>query len=148
MTVTVNTIGFGGKGLKEFVGLLRDASVSKVIDTRLRPDGQLSAYARRRDLEFFLESYESIEYEHNPDLAPTPEILDAYRRTKDWEQYERRFAQLIAEREMMQTLRSSLGDHESVALLCSEAGPQKCHRRLVAEHFAECTSEIAVRHLE
>lgn len=86
MTVTVNTIGFGGKGLKEFVGLLRDASVSKVIDTRLRPDGQLSAYARRRDLEFFLESYESIEYEHNPDLAPTPEILDAYRRTKDWEQ--------------------------------------------------------------
>ena len=30
-------------------------------------------------------------------------------------------------------LTEAIADHERIALLCSEAQPQRCHRRLIAE---------------
>lgn len=147
MSVRINTVGFAGKTLEDFVELLRGAGVSKVIDIRLRPDTQLSAYARQRDLRYFLGHYEGIAYEHDLELAPTPEILDEYRATKDWNTYVAGFSRLMREREMSDALQRAIAGHESVALLCSEAKPEKCHRRLLAERYVDCHPGTAVIHL-
>ena len=143
----LHTIGFAGKSLEQFLVLLREAGITRLLDVRLRPDGHLSAYARQRDLRYVLEHYEEIAYEHRPELAPTADILDGYRADKDWEQYEARFSTLLTERDWEDALDATLASGASVALLCSEAGPERCHRRLVAEAYASTHPGVDARHL-
>ena len=139
--MNVYTIGFTRKSLQQFLGLLEAARVTKLIDTRLRPTSQLAGFAKRDDLAFLLPRFAGIEYEHEPRLAPSAEILAAYRQSKDWPRYEVEFTKLIGERGMPAILRQAAATHERVVLLCSEAEPERCHRRLLAEAFsADCPS--------
>ena len=141
------TIGFAGKNLEQFVRLLREAQVTGLIDIRLRPTGQLSRYAHQADLKYVLEHYEGIEYVHAAELAPTGNILDDYRKSKDWNVYVRRFTSLMDERDMCSLLHSLAGDRQSVVLLCSEATAEQCHRRLLAEAYTKKHPETVLRHL-
>ena len=144
----LHTIGFAGKSLEEFLTLLRGANITRLLDVRLRPDGHLSAYARQRDLRYILEHYEGIAYEHRPELAPTAALLDGYRADRDWARYRRRFQALLRRREWEEALATTLDDDGArVALLCSEAAPERCHRRLVAEAYARRRPGTEVRHL-
>lgn len=150
MTSILFTIGFTKKTAEEFFRLLRDAGVQKVVDIRENRGGQLSGFAKYPDLEFFLDRILGVKYEHRPALAPSPEIRDAYRKTKDWEQYEKSFGELMLERKVVESVTPE--DFEGrVALLCSEPGPEKCHRRLVAEMLAQNWSsrghQVEVKHL-
>ncbi len=135
MRFTLYTIGFTQKTAEEFFGLLREAGVRKLIDVRANPGGQLSGFAKFPDIAFFLERILAIRYVHDPRLAPSPEIRDAYRKSRDWSAYEKAFMELMRARHLPESI--SPADFEgSVALLCSEATPEKCHRRLVAEMLA------------
>ena len=49
------TIGFTQKSADRFFGLLAEARVTRLVDIRLKPGGQLSGFANSRDLPFFLE---------------------------------------------------------------------------------------------
>ena len=84
---TLYTIGFQRKPLSQFIALLRQAGVDAIIDIRLRNTSQLSGYTKRDDLAFLLNKGFDIAYEHRPDLAPSGDILDAYREDKDWAAY-------------------------------------------------------------
>ncbi|MCK4626138.1 MAG: DUF488 domain-containing protein, partial [Phycisphaerae bacterium] len=93
------TIGFAGKSASEFFSKLRDSGVKLVVDVRLNNVSQLAGFTKKPDLEYFLEVIANIRYIHLPDLAPTKDILNAYRKKEiDWEEYERRFSLLIQER--------------------------------------------------
>ena len=136
MHSTICTIGFAGKTAEEFFRLLDDAGVKKVIDIREKRVGQLSGFAKFPDIAFFLDRLSGITYAYEPALAPSPEIRSAYRQSEDWSRYESSFLQLMRDRSVPQKLQAA--DFEgTVALLCSEPGPEKCHRRLVAEILAE-----------
>ncbi len=150
MESTICTIGFAGKSAEEFFDLLVGAGVKRLIDIRENRTGQLSGYAKWPDLEFFLARIGGIAYSYVPSLAPSPEIRDAYRETKDWPRYEALFLRLMGERGIPQSL--DLSEYEgTVALLCSEPQPEKCHRRLAAElireHGLRFGYSIAIRHL-
>ena len=47
---TIYTIGFTKKSLKEFINLLKKNKITKLIDTRLGKDSQLSGFAKSKDL--------------------------------------------------------------------------------------------------
>lgn len=130
------TIGFSGKSAERFFELLAANGVTDVVDTRLRPDGQLSAFARKGDLPYFLRRLISANYVHLPILSPSNDILDAYRTDKDWDSYVRRFEQLMDERHVPLAIDRSVFDGGVACLLCSEATPTRCHRRLVAERLS------------
>jgi uncharacterized protein (DUF488 family) len=132
----ITTIGFAGKTAEEFFGLLRTAGVKQLIDIRENRGGQLSAFAKYPDLSYFLHVIAEIVYVHEPLLAPSREIRETYRATKDWAQYESRFLELMRDRGVPQSL-ESLDLTGTIALLCSEPGPEKCHRRLVADILAD-----------
>ena len=136
MNSTLFTIGFSKKTAEEFFRLLQEAGVRKVIDIRESRVGQLAGFAKYPDIAFFLQRLLNIEYVHEPLFAPSPEIRTAYRKTHDWEQYEKSFLELMEQRKVLGQL-----DPEAfagkVGLLCSEAGPEKCHRRLVAQLLAQ-----------
>jgi uncharacterized protein (DUF488 family) len=144
---TIYTIGFQRKQLSGFINLLRQAGVDAVIDIRLRNTSQLSGYTKRDDLAFLLREGFGIAYEHRPDLAPTPEIFDAYRHDKDWAAYEERFRPLLVERHAEAIGNEILDRYEAICLLCSEPTPDRCHRRLVAEYWAEQIPDLKIVHL-
>jgi len=135
MASTLFTIGFTKKTAEEFFGLLQSAGVRKVVDIRENPGGQLSGFAKHPDLAFFLDRLVGAEYVREPLLAPSPEIRAAYKHTRDWQQYELSFLALMKERGVPECIDPTAFEG-SMALLCSEAGPEKCHRRLVAELLA------------
>ena len=144
------TIGFAGKTAQEFFALLEAAGVKQLIDIRQNRGGQLSGYAKHPDLAYFLQKIARIAYFPEPLLAPTPELLKIYRKTRDWPAYETRFLSLMKDRGVPETVDTANWPFK-VALLCSEAGPEKCHRRLVADLLAaRWRSEghdVEIRHL-
>ena len=144
------TIGFTGKSAEEFFALLRDAGVQSVIDVRQNRTGQLSAFAKHPDLEFFLRQIGKIGYRHEPLLAPTPELRKSYQEDKDWAAYGEGFLELLKQRGVPKSLDVSNWP-ANVALLCTEPGPEKCHRRLVADlltkHWRTASDDVEVRHL-
>ncbi len=144
---TVYTIGFQRKPLSEFITLLRQAGVDAVIDIRLRNTSQLSGYTKRGDLAYLLQEGFGIAYEHHVELAPDDEILDTYRQDQDWGAYEEHFRPLLIQRGAVNIGKEILSRYQTVCLLCSEPAPERCHRRLVAEHWAEFIPELTVVHL-
>jgi uncharacterized protein (DUF488 family) len=125
---------------------LNDSGVERLIDVRLNNASRLAGFARRADLPFFLEKLCRAEYIHEPGLAPTREILDAYRNGGAWPDYERAFLNLLRERRVEETLDRGLFDIPTV-LLCSEAGPERCHRRLILEYLDQEWGGIRAVHL-
>src|SRR5271169_814651 len=99
MTSTIFTIGFTKKTAEEFFRLLQDAGVQRVIDVRENRGGQLAGFAKYPDIAFFLDRTLGITYLYLPLLAPSPEIRQAYRSTKDWEAYEKSFFELMEQRQ-------------------------------------------------
>jgi len=144
---TVCTIGYTQKGLESFVHLLQEAKVDAVIDIRLRNTSQLAGFAKRDDLGFLLRTCLGIAYEHRPELAPTPEILNSYKAGGDWGAYERAFVPLLAERDAQTIGLELLARYRRPCLLCAEPTADHCHRRLLAEWWAERLPDVKVRHL-
>jgi uncharacterized protein (DUF488 family) len=140
------TIGFTKKPAREFFGKLRRPGLVRLVDVRLNNVSQLAGFSKRDDLAFFCESVLGIQYIHLPQLAPTQELLDAYKKTNgEWGEYEAKFLALMAERKVQETL--ELDAIEGGCLLCSEPTPEHCHRRLVAEYFQQRWPEVEIEHI-
>jgi uncharacterized protein (DUF488 family) len=143
----IYTIGFAGKTAETFFGTLKRAGVRRVVDIRLRPNGGLSPFARGTDLPFLLRELCGAEYVCEPQLAPTKENLSDYRKKRiDWPEYERRYCALLDELDIARKVDRKLFDIPSV-LLCSEARPDQCHRRLAAEFLKSRWPDVSVTHL-
>ena len=143
----VLTIGFTKKPAERFFRLLKDSGAKRVLDVRLNNVSQLAGFAKRDDLAYFLNQIGGIEYVHVPELAPTKEMLDEYRKKGgDWETYEGRFLELMQERRIEERISPDLLD--GGCLLCSEHQPHHCHRRLVAEYLRDRWGDVGITHLK
>lgn len=143
----IYTIGFTQKSAERFFSLMRENGVKRVLDIRLRPDGQLAGFAKRDDLAYFLRNLAGCEYIHLTQLAPTDEILNDYRADHDWQRFLRRFETLLEERQMPDVSIRNMLEEMPGCLLCSEASPDRCHRRVAAERMARLWPGTEVIHL-
>lgn len=85
----VFTIGFTKKTAQQFFEPLGRSGTKRVVDVRLSNVSQLAGFAKKDDLAFFLREVCDIDYVHLPDLAPTREMLDDYKKRKgDGKTYE------------------------------------------------------------
>jgi len=143
----INTIGFTKKNAEMFFSLVKGESVKTLIDVRLNNVSQLAGFAKRDDLRFFLRELCSTDYVHLPELAPTKELLNGYKKgVISWERYEDSFLNLMAQRNIERILQPSL--LEDSCLLCSEHEPHFCHRRLVTEYLNKHSDfNFTVKHL-
>jgi uncharacterized protein (DUF488 family) len=141
------TIGFTKKSAEKFFSLLKDNNVNCLLDIRLHPNGQLAGFTKQDDLAYFLSHLMNCEYQHLEVLAPADEILSDYRKDNDWDQYVQRFEHLMDERDVPACLDRALFENKQCCLLCSEATPEKCHRRLVAERIAQQWRGTEIIHL-
>ncbi len=147
MTIKLYTIGFTQKTAEHFFGLLKDNKITVLVDTRLKPDSQLSGFAKGRDLPYFLRHLNNCDYRYMSSMSPSGDLLSQYRDDKSWIHYEVAFKQLLDQRDLITQLERSWWAQNSVCLLCSEHAPTHCHRRLVAEYIASYWSETQITHL-
>ncbi|MDQ4627786.1 DUF488 domain-containing protein [Janthinobacterium lividum] len=145
--MNIYTIGFTKKSAESFFEFINKNSIKTLIDVRLNNISQLSGFAKKDDLKFFLKELCSTEYIHIPDLAPTKEILTPYQDKKiKWDAYEDLFLNLMAKRNIERTIDKNL--LEQGCLLCSEHEPHHCHRRLVVEYLNKNSDlNLKVKHL-
>jgi len=143
----VCSIGFTQKTAEQFFTLLRRAGIRRLIDVRLNNVSQLAGFTKRDDLRFFLREICDADYSHEPQLAPTQEMLDQYKKNKgSWQDYESRFLSLMAERKIEDRIdRTWLS--VPTALLCSEPTAEHCHRRLVLEYLRDKWGDLTITHL-
>lgn len=121
------------------------AGAKRLVDVRLNNVSQLSGFAKRDDLRYFAKEICGIEYQHIPELAPTKDILDRFKKNGgDWSEYEHKFLKLMQERRIENVDRELLDDG---CLLCSEDKPHHCHRRLVAEYLKQHWGDVDIVHL-
>ena len=131
----IYSAGFTKHGARRFFGALKQHRIERLVDVRLNNTSQLASFAKRDDLEFFLEELLGAEYRHEPLLAPTQELLDAYKKNNgDWKTYEEGFLDLLTSRRVEDVLSKDLFQPRTL-LLCSEHTPEHCHRRLVIEYL-------------
>lgn len=142
----VFTIGFTKKNAEQFFTRLKQPGLVRLVDARLNNVSQLAGFTKKDDLRFFLQEINGIDYVHRPDLAPTKEILDEYKKNGgDWSTYERKFMELMARRKIEEKVPKELID--GGCLLCSEPTPEHCHRRLVAEYLRSRWGDLEIIHL-
>jgi len=143
----VYTIGFTKRKADEFFGALKQAGVKRLLDVRLNNSSQLAGFTKSENLPFFLKEICAAEYLCEPLLAPTKDILDAYKKRKGrWEDYEKSFMKLMAERRVEDKIDRRLFTTPTV-LLCSETTAEYCHRRLVLEYLQLKWGSFTITHL-
>jgi uncharacterized protein (DUF488 family) len=143
--MNIFTIGFAQKSAEDFFRLLVSSKVERLIDVRLNNKSQLAGFANRKHLPYFLKIH-GIGYFYKPELAPTKQLLDDYKKHKvTWEQYELEYKKILLKREISKVIDWQLFNNS--VLLCSEPSAEKCHRRLLAEYLAELRKNISIIHL-
>jgi uncharacterized protein (DUF488 family) len=143
----IYSIGFTQKSAREFFGTLKTHGIERLLDVRLNNTSQLAAFAKQADLAYFLSEICGATYEHEPLLAPTQQMLDAFKKQKgDWQIYEEAFLSLMRARKIESAISKDSFTAKTV-LLCSEPTPEHCHRRLVLEYLQQQWGNVAIRHL-
>lgn len=143
----IYSIGFTQKSAREFFETLRVHRIERLLDIRLNNTSQLAGFAKQSDLPYFLEQLCHAKYEHVPLLAPTQEMLDAFKKQKgDWDAYSASYLALLANRKVEAKLSKESFQTRTV-LLCSESTAEHCHRRLALEYLQALWGDLTIHHL-
>lgn len=133
------TVGYQGEELDAFLGNLRDAGITMLVDVRRRAQSRKKGFSKtalRNALNEAGIGYEHLRYLGMPaDLMPKRNAVD---NTEILEEFRRR---LEADSDGLDELRGLIAEHR-VCLLCFEADHRLCHRRMIVELL-----EIETRHL-
>jgi uncharacterized protein (DUF488 family) len=143
----IYSIGFTQKNAREFFSTLKAHRIERLLDVRLNNTSQLAGFAKQSDLPYFLKEICGADYEHEPLLAPTQDILDAYKKQKgDWNVYTEAYLSLMRARKVESALSKESFARRTV-LLCSEATAEQCHRRLALEYLQSHWGGFTIVHL-
>ena len=140
------TIGYERRSIDDVMWLLRARHVDRVVDVRLTPASRRPDFAKKR-LSSSLEAA-GIAYEHRAALGNPLAIRDIYF-SGDVDGGHRRFREHLGNgaSAALNELAETVGS-QTVALLCLERDPYRCHRSVVASMTAErLPGERAVIHL-
>lgn len=139
------TLGFSHKSAEEFFDILRESGARRVVDIRRSNTNQLAGFTKKDDLRYFLKVILDMPYTHEVSLAPSADLMHAYRHDEiAFDEFARKLRAEYDDGEVSSLDRSVLSD---AVLLCSEADPSTCHRLVAAEYLAEAWDDVEVVHL-
>ncbi|MDP2991620.1 MAG: DUF488 domain-containing protein, partial [Kiritimatiellota bacterium] len=129
---TIFTIGHSTRPLEEFISLLKENSVQRVVDIRTIPRSRFNPQYNRETLPDHLAT-SGIAYTHAVGLGglrrPRPDSPNAAWRNASF----RGFADYMMTDHFRESLEGliALAEREVVSLMCAEAVPCRCHRSLI-----------------
>lgn len=143
----IYTLGYTKKSAERFFETLKRHGLRRLLDVRLLNTSHLAGFSKRDDLAYFLREICSADYVHEPRLAPSAELLEAYQDKQiTFDEYAAQFRALLAERRPEQWLDRARFEQPTV-LLCAEPEADRCHRRLVAEYLRDVWDGVGIIHL-
>ncbi|MCO8018662.1 DUF488 domain-containing protein [Brevundimonas diminuta] len=139
MTLPFYTIGHSNRSSEDFVALLQEAHVERVVDVRRIPMSRTNPQFNKTTLPDVLADFQ-ISYEHSAALGgrrgrvkDVPADVNAYWENKSFHNY----ADYALSREFRDGLERLIeaGRQRRCAIMCSEAVWWRCHRRLIADNL-------------
>jgi uncharacterized protein (DUF488 family) len=133
------TIGHSTRSIDEFVGLLKNAEVQRVVDVRTVPRSRANPQYNRDVLPAALSEFH-IAYEHIAALGglrgrkrEVPPAVNAFWENKSFHNY----ADYAMGEDFLSGLTRlhELGHAERCAIMCAEAVWWRCHRRIIADYL-------------
>ncbi len=127
------TIGYERLLPGALVAELEHAGVERLIDVRFRPQSRRPGMSKTRLGELLREH--GIAYEHRRELGTPADLRWLYKNRRVAEGTEGFRAHMRDEpgREALDRLAAEVADGPLTALMCLEAEPHECHRRVIAE---------------
>lgn len=139
------TIGYGKRSMDEFIALLKQFGVSYLIDVRSRPYSRYKPEFSRSQLEGQLKA-EEIRYVFMGDLLGGMPDSNEFRDAEGKVDY----VKLRTSNEFgvgIERLKRASAQGLTVALMCSEGDPRRCHRsHLIGVTLTE--AKIEVMHID
>lgn len=130
---TICTIGYERRSLSEFLRILQQAPVDKLIDTRHRAGSRKKGFAKTA-LSEALQGI-GVSYEHRRELGTPPHLMEVMRQEGTYSliSYEEFFE---AQEDLLTNLVHAVAEARTV-LLCYELDPEVCHRSVLARRAAK-----------
>ena len=137
------TIGYERLLPPELVNELRVAGVERLIDVRHRPQSRRPGMSKTRLGELLAEH--GIAYEHRKALGTPPDIRWHFKNQREAEGREafRAHVEDSAAAEL-DALAEELDTAPATVLMCLEAEPEGCHRRVLAEQLQRRRPDLQV----
>ena len=143
---TVHTVGHSTRAIDAFVSLLKAHAIQRIVDVRRWPASRRYPHYNRETLAGLLKTY-GIDYLWRGDLGgfrkPAPESPNAGWRVGTFRAYAD--FMMTAEFGAIMNEMEKIANESSIALMCAEAVPWRCHRQLLADAFT--VRGMPVRHI-
>ena len=143
MAVTLFTVGHSTRGIDELLGLLAEHGIETLIDVRRFPASRRHPQFSREALAASLAAA-GIAYVHEPDLGgrrqPRPDSPHTAWRVAAF----RGYADYMGSEPFAAALGRLLGSaaRSRTVMMCAEAVPWRCHRRLIADAATAAGAEV------
>ena len=136
------TIGYSGKSEAEFYEILRTHKVSRIIDVRRFKTSKYVPFANGENLSRKCKD----KYVAIPDVAPEKSLLLQWQNGDiAWSYYERTYLEFLQLISAQNFFTEEILDN--ACLLCMEASPSQCHRKLLAQYLANYFPSLKIEHL-
>lgn len=139
-TATLYTIGYSGKQVDAFIWQLVEARVALLVDIRRLPLSRHKPMFSKSNLADLLLRIKTdsgpIGYWHVPLLGSDPELRKTLAITGDYVYFFQAFRRYLTganQQAALLAVAAQLALHQRIALLCTEAKAEECHRSAVAE---------------
>jgi len=143
MAVTLFTIEHSTRGIGELLALLAEHAIETLVDVRRFPASRRHPQFSREALAASLAAA-GIAYVHEPDLGgrrqPRPDSPNTAWRVAAFRGYADYMGSEPFAAALERLLRSAA--RSRTAMMCAEAVPWRCHRRLIADAAAAAGAEV------
>lgn len=146
--MTIFTIGHSVHSAQDFLALLQKSGIECLVDVRSFPRSRRNPQFNQETLRESIER-QGIHHSHVAELGGFRKRSQASSPNEGWETDGfRNYADHMSTSEFKQGIRTliELGQDRSTVVLCAEANPYRCHRRLISDYL-QLISKINVIHI-
>jgi uncharacterized protein (DUF488 family) len=125
------TVGYEGRDIDEFMSLLKENNIRRLVDVREIPASRKTGFSKNRLAESVMGV--NMEYIHIPELGSPKELRDQYRENKDVDWFMITYKSYLEKLNGPFTRVTQLVEQEGTCLMCYEKDFTLCHRSVIAE---------------
>lgn len=143
----LNTIGYQGADIPDFISALKKNNIDLLIDVRENANSRKKGFAKSALRETLQTN--GIRYVHLRGLGTKPEVRKAYRANNDMDWFTSEYNQYLSTRqEDIDELVKLMADN-TCCLMCFEADHTMCHRSLITAHLKkQFGQELEINHIQ
>jgi len=140
----IYTIGYEGRTPEDFVGTLKKANVSIVIDIRENASSRKKGFSKKALAAILADN--GIKYEHMIHLGTPKDIRIEYKASGDIGYLMEHYRQYLSENPDYIADLVNIIEENQTCLMCFEKLPTECHRIILAEYLY-LNQGMAINHL-